>query len=1292
MRRAPFLAAAAAAALILPGTAHAQPAPETTGATYYLDAQAGDDAADGRSAEHPWRSLAKVAATTFQPGDTLLLHAGQAWTGQLWPKGSGGAGLPITIDRYGDGAKPGIAGAGATGDAVRLFNQQYWTIRNLDVSNAAPASDTPGANLKDLRGVHVGGDNGTTLHGFVLDAVDVHDVTGEVNWISGSAADDTEPGIHHDTGWDRSKRTGGIVFDATVADIAAPPATPTLLDGVTIEHSTVTNTSFAGIVIKQYTGDAPGARATGWGSRDSAADTKFAPHTNVVIRDNFISQAGTAYGCNGMYVTNVRGALIEHNTVFKAGTSGIEMYFADDVTTQYNEVYETSVKAGGADSNGIDPDKGTTRQLVQYNFVHHNGDGILLCQFAFGDAIVRGNVVVDNRRYQLYLHSDKAARANVHNNTFYSDRSDYVVYGYGSSLAATYDLTDNVFATSRAVAVLTTSPTIRYDANLYGSAAFDVPDTDTHAVLGDPRFDNPAVAGPFGTAATGPQLATGNAFRAGAASPAIDGGMSIVDNGGHDYAGTALYNGGADIGAFEYSTPTGATAETVAGTVRTPAGAPIAGATVHIGSSSATTGADGWYAIGGVPFGDVTVTASRNGYQTATQTVTVRAGNRSTVPLTLASTSTVGSVTGTVLDQAGRPLAGVTLTVRDGDQAIATGTSSGDGTFTVAAVPVGEGYTLVAATPGLDPATRTGLEVTPATATAAGTLLLAAPVPQYLDVQTFDAMPPELAVSAQGGSVGVSGGALNMTRTANSGRTSVQRTFSPALQGLVTVEAKVMRDDPYTSGNNYFGTPYLRGPSDVDAVSVAFTKNTIIAYSGTTSVTLGAYQLGRWYTVRTVVDIPNQRFDLYIDGEAKLTGAAFRAPMAGVQEIEFFANSSNYGGIHVDDFRVAQGIGSRPNDTGLLSVTTDQGTPAVHADGTYTLDVPATTRTVTVTAAARSRFAQTTGSGTITLGDTGADVPITVTAEDGTREVYQLQIRKPSLDADASLSGLTVTGGDLEPAFSPDVYRYELTIPASTTSVQVTPAAANPRSTVTVAGDSAPRTVAVPPGTTDIPVVVGSADGTASSTYTIAITRPGPPLPPDGAAVAPATGVLSSTSGWATGLHDGNFDVVMNLWWGSNGSVFTLYENGVLIDTVPLTAASPAAQRASVPIAGRRNGTYVYTGELLNQAGRTALTPVTVTVTDAAPGVAVVSSDNWDGDGSYTVSTNLWWGTNGSLFTLYENGVPIDRVALTAATPAAQHVSTVVAGRAPGTYSYVAELSNAAGATRSVPVTVVVAG
>ena len=217
-------------------------------------------------------------------------------------------------------------------------------------------------------------------------------------------------------------------------------------------------------------------------------------------------------------------------------------------------------------------------------------------------------------------------------------------------------------------------------------------------------------------------------------------------------------------------------------------------------------------------------------------------------------------------------------------------------------------------------------------------------------------------------------------------------------------------------------------------------------------------------------------------------------------------------------------------------------------------------------------------------------------------------------------------------------------------------------------------------------VQAGSADVTAkvtlgnvtleSNPVTITVVKPL-------ATAAPGKPVLTNNNGYDNGLRDGSYTVTMNLWWGNNGTEFKLYENGVLISDVPLSDASPSAQTASVPISGKSNGTYVYTCELINVFGTTSCDPHTVTVTDANPGKPVLSHNNWDGDGSYTIAANLWWGTNGSEYKLYENGVLVDDQALTAATPSAQHAETVVTGRAVGTYEYKAEWINSAGATVS---------
>lgn len=896
------------------------------GTTYYVDAVHGSDNAKGTAPGHAWRTLRKVNDTTFAPGDRILLRAGHSWGGQLWPKGSGADRRPIVIDKYGPGAKPAIHGGGEVAETVRLFNQHHWEIRNLEVTNARPLTGEPGTNLRDLRGIQVAGDVGGTLNHFRIDGVDVHDVTGEVNWIGGDPAGD-KPGVTFRTGWDRSKNTGGIVFRGTVADETAP-GDPTVLNDIVVENSTVKRTSFAGIIVKQHTGSNPDAVHTGWGERANASDPRFTPHTNVVIRNNFVQQDGNDYACNGMYLTNVRGGLVEGNVVYRAGTSGIETYYADDVVIQHNEVYETQQKAGGADSNAIDPDKATTRMVVQYNFVHHNGDGILICQFSFGDTVVRYNTIAGNTRYQIYLHSDRAAKAQIYNNTIYSDRSNHLIYGYGSSLAATYDIRNNILYSTRANASLTTSPTITYDNNLYGGADHVVPASDQRALVADPLF-TAGITGPYGTETTGPQLDRALALLPASGSPAIGTGLAIEDNGGRDYTGTPLYQGLPDLGAFEYRTPQTQAWESINGFVRDQFGHPVENATVVLETPDrtyqATTQAHGFYRIPGVRFGtEATAAASKEGYDATSASVVVQRGDTTRQDLTLGLQDTDGSIAGRVLDQRAGALAGAVVTVLSEGEVIATTQSAADGGFVVPDVPMGSGYTVTAKLEGRQSAERTGISVPPAAVADAGAFLLADPERDELQAHDFDNLPPGAlpngtagwTVSATGNAVEVvetpsaSDRSVRLTRSANTGGsagTGISQVFATPLRGLVTVEARVMRDQPYVSGANWFGLPYLYNESGAAAISVAFDKGNIIAYEGGSSRTVGTYELGRWYDVRLVVDTVNQRFDLFIDGTQISDDQPFRTAMPALAGIAFYANSSNYGSAHVDDVHISYG-------------------------------------------------------------------------------------------------------------------------------------------------------------------------------------------------------------------------------------------------------------------------------------------------------------------------------------------------------------------------------------------------
>lgn len=108
-------------------------------ATDYYVSAAGADGNPG-TASAPWRTLAKVNATSLAPGDRVLFRRGDAWAETLRPSASGAQGNPITYADYGSGALPMITGA-SNNDCIGWTSaRSHLVFRNLHLKDCGQPS------------------------------------------------------------------------------------------------------------------------------------------------------------------------------------------------------------------------------------------------------------------------------------------------------------------------------------------------------------------------------------------------------------------------------------------------------------------------------------------------------------------------------------------------------------------------------------------------------------------------------------------------------------------------------------------------------------------------------------------------------------------------------------------------------------------------------------------------------------------------------------------------------------------------------------------------------------------------------------------------------------------------------------------------------------------------------------------------------------------------------------------------------------------------------------------------
>lgn len=296
------------------------------GAAYFVDSVAGNDSNLGTSRSAPWKTLKKIGAGHFAPGDRILLHGGSCWEGQLVLKSSGTPGNPIVIDRYGGGPLPRIDGNGLVENVLQLINVEQVEARHLEITNH-------GAQPGVRRGVLVAVINFGIAHHLWISDLYIHDVNG-IN---------------------QRKETGGILFQSR------GDKKRSRFDDLVIKRNIIWKVDRSAIVAQS----------------SEFARSRWYPSLHVVISDNYVEDIGG----DGIVPWATDGALIEHNIVLhcnqRAGSynAGLWPWSTDNSLFQLNEAAFTHTTRDG---EGFDSDYNSRNTHFSYNYSHDNEGGFML--------------------------------------------------------------------------------------------------------------------------------------------------------------------------------------------------------------------------------------------------------------------------------------------------------------------------------------------------------------------------------------------------------------------------------------------------------------------------------------------------------------------------------------------------------------------------------------------------------------------------------------------------------------------------------------------------------------------------------------------------------------------------------------------------------------------------------------------------------------------------------------------------------------------------------------------------
>ena len=174
---------------------------------------------------------------------------------------------------------------------------------------------------------------------------------------------------------------------------------------------------------------------------------------------------------------------------------------------------------------------------------------------------------------------------------------------------------------------------------------------------------------------------------------------------------------------------------------------------------------------------------------------------------------------------------------------------------------------------------------------------------------------------------------------------------------------------------------------------------------------------------------------------------------------------------------------SSNNNLSSINISAGSLSPVFNPSTTsYTINVGSSTTSINISATAQDAKSTISGQGTKNLNYGNNNVTLTVTAENGAKKQYNINIiRKDDRSSNTNLKKLNLSNGNI--SFSSNTLNYEIEVPFEVTKLNIQAEAEDSKSKVSI---NSPELIAEK--TTNVTITVTAENG-AKKTYTISVKR-----------------------------------------------------------------------------------------------------------------------------------------------------------------------------------------------------------